>query len=146
VHHQLRSAVEQVEQADCTVRPFERVRPVDADHRQPAPVGVHSVARPGQFLLLGQQLLTGGQPLLPRHHLGQVLHRRHIRSPLGSGLDGQFVRASGLYLVEKLPALLAAADQPGLLEHDQVLEDRLAGTARGRPILRSLLLSTCNQR
>ena len=57
---------------DRPVRALERVRLVDADHRQPAAVGVHPVARPGQLLLLREQLLAGGEPLLARHHLGQV--------------------------------------------------------------------------
>jgi len=55
-----------------TVRALERVRLVDADHRQPTAVGVDPVTGPGELLLLHQQLLAGGEPLLRRHHLGQV--------------------------------------------------------------------------
>ena len=77
VHHQLRPALEQVEQADRPVRALERVRLVHPDHRQPAAVGVDPVAGPGQLLLLRQQFLAGGEPLLARHHLGQVAHRCH---------------------------------------------------------------------
>jgi hypothetical protein len=36
----------------------------DLGHRQPAPVGVERVAPPGELLLLGQQPLAGGQPLI----------------------------------------------------------------------------------
>jgi hypothetical protein len=54
------------------------------------------------------------QPPIPLH--GHVSH----------GLRG-LIEAAGLYLVENLAALLAPADQPGLLEHDQMLGDRLPG-------------------
>jgi hypothetical protein len=64
VHHQLRPALEQVEQADRPVRALERVRLVHPDHRQPTAVGVDPVTGPGQFLLLHQQFLTRGKPLL----------------------------------------------------------------------------------
>jgi hypothetical protein len=40
---------------------------------------------------------------------------------------GGLVETSGLHLVENLTAVLAPADQPGLLEHGQMLGDRLAG-------------------
>src|SRR5207247_371747 len=40
---------------------------------------------------------------------------------------GGMVEAVGIYPVEDLAALLSSADQPGLLEHDQVLRDGLAG-------------------
>jgi hypothetical protein len=54
VHHELGPAVEQVEQADRAIRTLERVALVDADHRQPAAVGVDPVPQPGQLLLLRQ--------------------------------------------------------------------------------------------
>jgi hypothetical protein len=40
---------------------------------------------------------------------------------------GGLVEAFGVHLVENLPTLFAAADQPGLFEYDEVLGDRLAG-------------------
>ena len=49
--------------------------------------------------------------------------------PLGGELGhrpGGLVETGGFYLVEDFPALLAAADQPGPFEHDQVLGDGLA--------------------
>lgn len=81
VHDQLGPPLEQVEQAHRPVRAFEGVRLVDAHHRQPSTVGVDPVTRPGELLLLGQQLTAGGQPLLARHHLGQVRHPRHLDTP-----------------------------------------------------------------
>src|SRR5215211_2517806 len=53
------------------------VSPVD---RQPAAVGVDPVSGPGCFLLLHQQTLAGGEPLLGRHHLGQVHACGHLGS------------------------------------------------------------------
>jgi hypothetical protein len=44
---------------------------------------------------------------------------------LGHGAGG-LIQAVCIHLVENLPTLLAAVDQPGVLEHDQVLGDRLA--------------------
>jgi hypothetical protein len=49
-----------------------------------------------------------------------------LRGQVGHG-PGGLVEAVGLYLVENLPALFMAADQPGPLEHHQVLGDGLAG-------------------
>jgi len=49
-----------------------------------------------------------------------------LRGELSHGLSG-LVKAVGLDLVENLPALLAPADQPGLLEYDQMFGDGLAG-------------------
>jgi hypothetical protein len=46
---------------------------------------------------------------------------------------GGLVEAFGVYLVENLPTLFAAADQPGLFEYDEVLGDRLAGLLAERP-------------
>lgn len=74
MYHQLRSAFEQVEQADLSLRAFERVWLVHPDHGQSPAVGVHPVPRPGELLLLHQQLLASGEPLLARHHLEQVSH------------------------------------------------------------------------
>jgi len=74
VHHQLLPALEQVEQAHLPVRALERVRLVDAHHRQSPAVGVDLVAVAGQLLLLHQQLLAGGEPLLSGHYLRKI-HR-----------------------------------------------------------------------
>src|SRR5919107_201641 len=41
---------------------------------------VDPVSGPGRFLLLHQQLLAGGEPLLGRHHLGQVHACGHLGS------------------------------------------------------------------
>ncbi len=45
---------------------------------------------------------------------------------LGHGPAG-LVEAVDIHLEKDLPALLPATDEPGLLEHDQVLGDGLAG-------------------
>jgi len=58
------ASFEEFEQAHLAVRAFEDVRLLDADHRQPPPGGVDPVPRPGDLLLLGQQLLAGAEPLL----------------------------------------------------------------------------------
>lgn len=65
VDEQLATSVEQVEQRGLAVRTLDDVLPVDLDHREPAPVCVERVARRREFLLPGQQLLAGNQPLLP---------------------------------------------------------------------------------
>jgi hypothetical protein len=60
------------------VSPVDRL--VDARHRQPPPLGVDPVSGLGRFLLLHQQVLAGGEPLLGRHHLGQVHACAHLGS------------------------------------------------------------------
>jgi hypothetical protein len=58
--YQLAAALEQVEQARFAIRSFEYILLFDPDHRQPAALGAHGVALPGQFLLPGEQVLAGG--------------------------------------------------------------------------------------
>src|SRR5690348_12486501 len=61
---------------------------------------------------------------------GEPFDRGQAPVPLRSELrhsPGGLVEAPGFYLVENFPALLAPADQPGPLQHDQVFGDRLAG-------------------
>jgi len=89
MHHQLRPTVEEIEQADLSVRAHEHVRLDDPDHRQASAVGVDPVAQPDEFLLLGQELFAGREPLSRRHHLRQVLHR-HRYPPRSS--SSQFKR------------------------------------------------------
>src|ERR1700726_3746961 len=64
IDDELAAPVEQVEQARRTIRPGEDVVLLDLDHRQGAATGVERVFRPAGFLLLGQQVLTCGQPLI----------------------------------------------------------------------------------
>ena len=71
---ELPPAVEQVQQGGGAVGPLEHVVLLDLHHRQPATVGGEHVPGPGQLLLLGQQLLPGGQPLVVRNDLRQA-HR-----------------------------------------------------------------------
>jgi hypothetical protein len=64
VHHQLLAALEEVKQGAGTVRPHERVRLLDQDHRQLPALGVELVAGARQLLLLAEQFATGLEPLL----------------------------------------------------------------------------------
>jgi hypothetical protein len=61
---QLAAAFEQVEQRRGAVGSLEHVLLLDRDHRQHAALHVQRVAAAGQLLLLGQQLLASGQPLV----------------------------------------------------------------------------------
>jgi len=61
---------------------------------------------------------------------GEALYRVEPPIPLVGDFDhgpGGLVEAVGIYPVEDLAALLSAADQLGLFEHDQVLGDGLTG-------------------
>src|ERR1700682_6430870 len=62
--------------------------------------------------------------------LGEAFDGVEPTIPLPGDLDhgpGGLVEAVGIYPEEDLAALLSAADQPGLFEHDEVLGDGLAG-------------------
>src|SRR5215208_2092895 len=61
----LPARVEHDDQAQLTLRALEDVVLGDLDHRQAATGGVQRVARAGELLLPGQQLLAGRDPLLP---------------------------------------------------------------------------------
>jgi hypothetical protein len=54
MHDQLRSTLEQVEQAHCPVWALERIRLVHSNHRKPATLRIDPAACLGEFLLLGQ--------------------------------------------------------------------------------------------
>jgi hypothetical protein len=60
------------------------------------------------------EAFDGGQAVVP------------LRGEVGHG-PGGLVEAVGFDQVENLSTLLAPADQPGLLEHHEMLGDRLAG-------------------
>ena len=64
VDDELTAAGEQVGEADGAVRPLEPVVLVDRRPRHPPALGGHRVAGPGELLLLDQELLAGGLPLL----------------------------------------------------------------------------------
>ena len=72
VDDQLTAPVEQVEQARRAVRAVEAVVLLHGHPRHPAALGGQRVAGAGQLLLLHQQLLARGVPLLRRHD------RRHV--------------------------------------------------------------------
>jgi hypothetical protein len=66
----------------------------------------------------------------PRARLRRAFDRGEPPVPLGGALGqgpGGLVEAAGFDQVQDFAALLAAADQPGPFEHDQVLGDGLAG-------------------
>jgi hypothetical protein len=71
---QLRAALEEVGEAQPTVRAVEVVVLHDLDHGQFPALGVERVALPGQVLLLGEQLLASGKPLLARGDPGKAHH------------------------------------------------------------------------
>src|SRR3954451_11533804 len=73
VDDELAAPVEQVEQACRAVRALEAVVLVDRHARHAAALGGERVARPGQLLLLGEQVGAGGLPLL-RGHDGRQVH------------------------------------------------------------------------
>src|SRR5205807_10184011 len=77
VDDQLRTVLEHVDEADRTVRTVEDVVLLDLNHGQVAPLGVERIPPPGQVLLLCEQLLTGGQPLVSRSDL----RKAHSQSP-----------------------------------------------------------------
>jgi hypothetical protein len=66
VHDQLAAAVEQLEQADLTLRSLEGVRRGDLDHREATAVGAQLVAGTRHGLLALEQLHARGAPLLAR--------------------------------------------------------------------------------
>ncbi len=66
VDDQLTAPLEQVEQAHRAVRALEGVVLLHGHPRHPAALGGQRVAGAGQLLLLDQQLLAGGVPLLRR--------------------------------------------------------------------------------
>ena len=74
VDDQLAAPVEQVEQARRPVRALEAVVLLDGHPRHPAPLGGERVAGAGELLLLHEQLLAGGLPLLGRDDRWRV-HR-----------------------------------------------------------------------
>jgi hypothetical protein len=78
VHDELAAPVEQLAERHLALRTFEGVLLLDLDHRQPPALGVEPVTRARQLLLLLEQLLALGQPLVSRYHVGQIERlRRH---------------------------------------------------------------------
>ena len=64
INDQLRTAVEQIEQANLALGSIELVLFVHGLPRHPPPCGGQRVAGAGQVLLLHEKLLAGGFPLL----------------------------------------------------------------------------------
>jgi hypothetical protein len=69
---ELTPPLEQVEQADLSVRAVELVVLVDPDHREPATLCVECVALACQSLLLHEELLPGVLPLIAGNDFGQA--------------------------------------------------------------------------
>src|SRR5438445_7530186 len=67
IDDQLRAALEQVEQANLTPRPFELVLLLHRHPRHPSTLGCQRITGAGQSLLLLEELLPGSLPLLLRH-------------------------------------------------------------------------------
>jgi hypothetical protein len=72
VQDQLPAPLEQVEQARRAVRALELIVVLDGHPRHPAALGSQRVAGVGQLLLLAEQFLARGLPLLRRHDRGHV--------------------------------------------------------------------------
>ena len=70
VDDQLTAALEQVEQARLALGPVERVRLLHRQPRHPPALGGQRVAGAGHGLLLHEQLLARGFPLLCRNDVG----------------------------------------------------------------------------
>ena len=85
VDDQLSTPVEEVEEADLGLGPLEAVGLLDPDHGQAAALGGNRVARTGEFLLLDEQRLAFGVPLLFGHDSGRDGHRS---SPHRARTDG----------------------------------------------------------
>src|SRR5215469_3239639 len=64
VHDQLAALLEQIKETRLPIGPGERVFLVDLDHRQGAAGGIENVFRVACLLLLSEQMLAGGQPLI----------------------------------------------------------------------------------
>ena len=155
VGDELLPPLERVQQGERPLQPDQREAGVDLDHGQAPPGRGDRVAFPGVRLLPDPQLrrprpgtwpgrVTAGAPglvlvmTLPllllscssRGRLRRAVDRGQAPVPLGGERHhgpGGLIEAAGFHLVENFPALLAPADQPGSLEHDQMLGDRLAG-------------------
>ena len=137
VDDQLTAPLEQVEQARRAVRALEAVVLLDGHPRHPAALGGQRVAGAGQLLLLDQQLLARGLPLLRRHDrrhvhrdcfLLQVLVDDVEQAPPEGALAihpvGRLAEHVGLEREPVRPALDHARHDAGLLQHLQVLGDR----------------------
>src|SRR5436305_6260908 len=76
VDDELAATLEEVGQGQLGVPTAEHVLLVDLDHRQPPALGVQGVALAREALLLLEQLLAGGDPLLAGDHIGQIQGHR----------------------------------------------------------------------
>ena len=85
VDDQLPASLEEVEKAELAVRPLEAVLLLDPDHGQPAALSRERVPRTGELLLLDEQRLAFGVPLLLGHDSGWDGHRS---SPRWARADG----------------------------------------------------------
>src|ERR1700728_4763897 len=86
VKDELRTALEQIEQADFAVRSIEAVLLVDGHPRHAAALSGHGVTGAGEFLFFDEQLLARRFPLVRRDDRGRVdLQLRFHLSLLPSG-------------------------------------------------------------
>src|SRR2546426_6668407 len=73
IDDQLAASLEEVSERLLALRPVEHIRFFDLDPGQVAPLGTQLIAQPGEFLLLDQELLARGEPLVSRYD-SVVLH------------------------------------------------------------------------
>jgi hypothetical protein len=84
VEDELAAALEQVGQVHGAVGALEGVVLLHLDHGQVAALGAEGVAGAGQLLLLGQQVLASGQPLVAADDPGKA-HRELLALLVGAG-------------------------------------------------------------
>ena len=136
VDDQLAAAVEQVVQARGSVRPLEAVLLLHRQPRHPAPLGGQGVAGAGELLLLHEQGLACGGPLLGRDDRWGVHRRVLLLQIVVDGVEQAPPQgALAIHPVGRLAEhvglereLVRAADDlapqdAGLLQHLQVLRD-----------------------
>jgi hypothetical protein len=106
VDDQLAAAVEQVEQAGLAVGAFEPVLLFDRHPRHPAALGGQRISRARELLLLGQQLLVSGLPVLlgdDRRHVHALLPPSSARSSVGRCRTPRFIAESATSPVRCMP-------------------------------------------
>ena len=142
VDDQLAAAVEQVEQAGRAIRAVELVLLLHGHPRHPAALGGQRVAGPRVLLLLHEQLLPRGDPLLRRDDRGGVHQSLLLLQVLVDDIEqaapqgalaihpvGRLAEHVGFEREPVGPALDDARHDAGLLQDLQVLGDRRLGHA-----------------
>ncbi len=130
VDDQLGTALEDVDEAHRAVRAVELVVLVDLDHGELAALGIERIPLPGQVLLLREQLLAGGRPLLSGGDL------RIAHSTLLARRNGRVLRPTEVYdVLARSKSSKKRRGHPGVpvgLVLIAELDARIVGHPRGR--------------